>query len=120
MQQRVGLATVPAAARDDDWPQGRYILFVPGAMSRQGLPDPNNKSGDAPPALTARAGSDGPTARARAEGKPGLRTPVFCVGERLATDKRHPGYTVLQCASFIPLPLPMSGEGEEAEGETLL
>ena len=35
-------------------------------------------------------------------------------GERLATDKRHPGYTVLESAPSMPLLLPRHGEGESA------
>jgi hypothetical protein len=47
MMRQVGLTTVPAAAH------GAELTFhcVLGVMSRQGLPDPTNKTGEAPPAL---------------------------------------------------------------------
>jgi hypothetical protein len=55
------------------------------SMSRQGMPVLIITPDNAPPALTASAGSDGPTARARAEGKRGPRTPyaatALCGGE---------------------------------------
>src|SRR5207248_2090519 len=101
----------------------KYILFVAGAMSRQGLPAPNNKTGDAPPALTAKAGSDGPTARARAEGKRGPRTPALprCMrgGERLAPDIGQSSVCGAAMRSLHAAPLPCEGEGEDAEGGVL-
>jgi hypothetical protein len=40
-------------------------------------------------------------------------------GERLATVKRHPGYTVLQSAPSYAAALHETGEGEEAESGVL-
>jgi hypothetical protein len=82
----------------------------------EGSTVPARKTGHAPPALTAKAGSDGPTARARVEGKPGQRTPPYaatalCGGERLATVNRHPGYTVLQSAPSYAAALLEQGRG---------
>ena len=94
-------------------------------MSPQGVTGPHYKSGDDTAGTLPRQRiSDGPTARARAEGKPGLRTPLLCGhgmwrGSGWPPMKRHPGYTVL--AAVLPLiPLPSStGEGEEAESGLL-
>jgi hypothetical protein len=93
-------------------------------MSRQGLPDLKNKTGDAPPALTAKAGSDGPTARARAEGKRGPTNPPtrprhYVVGERLAPDKGQSSVCGAAMRSLHAAPLPHNGEGEVAEGGVL-
>ena len=110
------------AGRFDDCPcrrrDGQIVgpLSRHGVMSRQGLPDLRANPEIAPPALIARAGSDGPTARARVEGKPGQRTPPYaatalCGGERLATVNRHPGYTVLQSAPSYAAALLEQGRG---------
>jgi hypothetical protein len=92
-------------------------------MSRQGLPDANNKTGDAPPALTAKAGSDGPTARARVEGKRGPRTPLaataYVAGERLAPDIGQSSINGAAMRSPHAAPFPDNGEGEVAEGGVL-
>ena len=84
---------------------------------------PHNKTGDAPPALTAQAGSDGPTARARAEGKRGPRTPALprCMrgGERLAPEIGQSSVYGAAMRSLHAAPLPCEGEGEDAEGGVL-
>jgi hypothetical protein len=82
-------------------------------MSRQGLPDPNNKSGDAPPALTAQAGSDGPTARARAEGKPGLRHPNVLRGGAAGHRQMASRLYGAAMRSLIPLPSRQTGRGRK-------
>jgi hypothetical protein len=65
MQQRVGLATVPAATGGGT---SECLLSVIGVMSCQGLPNLTSNPDIALPELAAVADSDGPTARARAEG----------------------------------------------------
>src|SRR5262245_2223981 len=96
-----------------------------GVMSRQGLPDPRKNPEMAPPALCLARGF--PTARLPEHGLRGnldyephfLRPRPSVAGERLATVKRHPGYTVLQSAPSYAAALHVIGEGEDAESGIL-
>lgn len=68
MLQRVYLMAVPAAVRDGRPRKGISLPRRFGRDESSGVAGPHNNAGDAPPALTATAGSDGPNARARVEG----------------------------------------------------
>src|SRR5262245_66411577 len=90
-------------------------------MSPYRLPDLRSKPEMAPPALCLARGF--PTARLPEHGLRGnldyephfLRPRHHVAGERLATDKGHPGYTVLQSAPSYAAARHETGEGEQAE-----
>jgi hypothetical protein len=95
--------------------------FLPRRFGRDeslGVAGPHNKTGHAPPALTSGEGSDGPTARARAEGKPGQRTPLCGHGImwRGAAGPRYRAswlYGAEKCSLHAAsLPRPKRGGGE--------
>ena len=110
MRWQVGLTTVPAAAAtvsfETSSPSWRDELL--------GVTGPHKKSGHAPPALAPKRI---PTARLPEHGLREIRTtnppmrPRHVAGERLATDKRQSGYTVLQSAPSMPLPSDRGGGG---------
>ena len=109
IERRSSIDLVPAAAPT-------------GLMKVQRVSGPF-KTGHAPPALASTEDSDGPTARARVEGKRGPRTPVrghgiMWRGSGWPPIKGSPRYTVLESAPSMPL-LSSCGEGEDAESGLL-
>jgi hypothetical protein len=114
----VGLRTVPAAAATVKQPRPLSPFQRDESLEVTG---PHIKSGDAPLALCLVRGF--PTARLPERGlrenlddEPKcVAVTAICGGGRPATDKRHPGYTVLQSAPSYAAAL----RGEDAESGIL-